>query len=182
MNNKCYFIPLFFFFLVGCDFGSSDNEKIIVTIGSAPKICHPTWEYATLCSPSVIDTSGVHRSLDAVVGFEYAFGTEYELLLEVIEIKEPPADTYGYEYRILRIVREDKDPIGTTYVYEQVSLTNDAVVFVEDGVYSLPPYEFLCADDVNCDTLVDMANSGGVVSIELTMTGGAIPVTITNWN
>lgn len=182
MNNKRYLIPLLLLPIVGCDLGSSENEKITVTVDSTPQLCPPTLDYATLCNPSMVDSFGEYHAINAIIDFEYSFGTEYELLLEVIEIDNPPADTYGAEYRVLRTIREEQDPVGTTYLYEQVSLTNNAFVFVREGVYALPPYEVLCAEDVDCDTLVDMANSGGVISVELTMTGGETPITVTNWN
>ncbi|RTE85932.1 MULTISPECIES: DUF4377 domain-containing protein [Gammaproteobacteria] len=172
----------FLLLMVGCDLSSNDNEQITVTISSTPQLCHHSWEYATLCSPAVTDSSGASRAFSPIIDFEYEFGTEYELLLEVIEIKNPPEDSSAYEYKILRTIRQEQDPIGTTYVYQDVSLTNDAFVSVGNGIYSLPPYEFQCAENVDCDTLVGMANSGGVVSIELTMIGGEIPVAVTVWN
>jgi len=102
--------------------------------------------------------------------------------VEIVELTDPPQDGADVEYRILQVLREEQDPVGKTYVYESVELIHDAFVLVRDDVYALPPHEFLCAENVDYDSLVDIANSGGVVSIELTMTGGDIPVTVTDWN
>ncbi|TRW48955.1 DUF4377 domain-containing protein [Aliidiomarina halalkaliphila] len=182
MESRCFLGLLILLALVGCDSGDS-NETMTVTISSTPPLCPPSNESRTLCPPALLDESGVqHGTTRRIVNFNYEFGTEYQLLLEVVKLTDPPADGLDVEYRILEVLKEARDPVDTIYSYEQVSLTNDAFVFVREGVYSLPPFEFLCADDVDCDTLAAMANSGGVVAIELTMTGGEIPVTVTNWN
>ncbi|RUO19262.1 hypothetical protein CWE08_09730 [Aliidiomarina iranensis] len=183
MDNKYILAPLLLLALVGCNSSDNDNERITVTIGSKPPLCPPTNEFRTLCTPALFDESGSNQgSIALLVDFQYEFGTEYELLVEIVELADPPADGFSAEYRILEVLQEEQDAIGTVYTYESVTLIHDAFVFVDEGIYALPPHNFLCADDVDCDTLVDMANSGGVVSIELTMTGGEIPVTVTNWN
>ncbi|MCH8492968.1 MAG: DUF4377 domain-containing protein [Idiomarina sp.] len=167
--------------LVGCN--SNNNETMIVTIGSTPPLCPAINEFRTLCPPTLFDESGMDQGTTSLlVNFAYKFGTEYELLVEIVELTDPPQDGADVEYRILQVLREEQDPVGTNYVYESVELIHDAFVLVRDGVYALPPHEFLCAENVDCDLLVDIANSGGVVSIELTMTGGDIPVTVTDWN
>ncbi|EGN74341.1 hypothetical protein A28LD_2127 [Idiomarina sp. A28L] len=183
MDNRYLLCLLLILALVGCNSSDNDNERLTVTIGSNPPLCPPTNEFRTICSPYLINESGgIQGTIALLVDFEYEFGTEYELLVEIVELADPPADGFSAEYRILEVLREEQDAIGTIYNYESVTLIHDAFVFIEEGVYSLPPHNFLCADDVDCDTLADMANSGGVVSIELTMTGGEIPVTVTNWN
>lgn len=174
---------LLLLFLAGC--GSDDtNEIITATIDTIPSVCSERDNrYRTLCPPKFSEDSGNgYGIIGAITNFEYEFGTQYELLLEVIHLENPPADGYGIEFRILEVLREEQDPIGTVYLYEAVPLVDDAFVAIGEGVYALPPYEFLCAENVDCDTLADMASSGGLVSIELTMTGGDIPVTVTNWN
>lgn len=185
MKNSLLLSLLVVATLTGCNSDSGDdNERIRATIDAVPPLCSEFDQRPrTLCPPDFKDESGRrYGTTSAIVDFEHQFGTHYELLLEVVRLVDPPADGFGIEYHILETFREEQDPIGTTYVYEDVHLVDDAFVFVREGVYSLPPYEFLCAADVDCDTLANMANSGGLVTIELTMTGGEIPVTVTSWN
>ncbi|MGM0525648.1 MAG: DUF4377 domain-containing protein [Pseudomonadota bacterium] len=185
MENTHLFSLLLLTSLVGCGSTSSDeNETIMATIDTVPSLCS---EYdqrnRTLCAPVFKDESGEpYSGIGGIVDFEYQFGTRYELLLEVIELDDPPADGFSIEYRIIEVLSEEQDPLGTTYLYEDVHLVDDAFIVIGDGIFSLPPYEMLCADDVDCETLANMANSGGIVSIELTMTGGEIPITLTEWN
>jgi len=169
--------------LAGCNSGSDDIETVTVTVGSVPPLCSPPDEFRTLCPPDFADSTGNRiGTIRQIINFDYEFGTQYELLLEVVRLSDPPADGLAVEYHILEILSEEQDPVGTTYIYDAVPLVEDAFVVVREDVYALPPHEVLCADDTDCNALAEIANSGGEAYIELTMTGGSIPITLTYWN
>lgn len=170
-------------FLVSCG-GSDDSlapETYIVNVVSTP-------HYYGVESDIVIDaTADVQNGHDTVASdifnFDYKFGTSYQLL--VSQFPAAPSGGDGATViltSLIEVLSAKPDAIGTEYVYNNVALIDSPFITQGAGVYAFYQYPFLCADNVDCDGLVAIADSGGLVNIEFEYTGGDVPITLVQWN
>lgn len=170
-------------FLASC--GDSDDSlepnTYIANVASAPT-------YFGVESNIVIDAvadveDGDDTVASDIFSFNYEFGTSYRLLVDQF-----PAAASGDDGStiiltgLIEVISATPDPIGTSYKYDNVELIGNPFTEESAGVYGFYQYEFLCAENVDCDGLVAIADSGGLVNIEFEYTDGDVPITLVWWN
>lgn len=100
-----------------------------------------------------------------IQGFSYTWGSVYTLAYVENEIKNPPADGSSIEWLLLDVISRTEDEIGTEYGFKNVTM-QDLTVTETDDAYALIDYPFVCAEGLDCDTLVML--SGSHQSVDLT--------------
>ncbi|OZB02602.1 MAG: hypothetical protein B7X54_10895 [Idiomarina sp. 34-48-12] len=165
--------------------GASDSTEVdglptyIVNIESTP-------HYFGVDSDINIDAvaqvqNGTDTVASDIYGFEYEFGTSYQLHVWQLEIAASDSSS-GISTELVEIISATPDALGTSYKYDNVELSGNPFTEESAGVYGFYQYVFLCADNVDCDALVAIADSGGLVNIEFEYTGGDVPITLVWWN
>ncbi|MEX1222428.1 MAG: hypothetical protein WEA82_09995 [Idiomarina sp.] len=171
--------------LGGCGGSSDSDELTIYRVSVASK---PMYFGVGAASTPVIDgvavvQGGVDTVASDIFNFDYEFGTSYEL--RVTQLKAAADGSDGSTQVLTDLVEvssSEADGIGTEYVYNEVELIENPFSDKEDGVYGFYQYEFLCADSVDCDGLVAIGDSGGLVELIFEYTGGDVPITLVEWN
>lgn len=178
-------VALFSSLLVGC--GGSDgpeSEILIVTVGEEPEICGVILsDIALFCSPSAYDKNSGARIITSnyIQGFTHEFGVSYELRVQRDPHEDVIADGPDADYTLLETLSSTQmaQP-GDIYAYD---IPLDGSMFrVEENNYFLGLYQFNCGEGIDCQQLVDMDGSRGLVTIEFTYVGGEVPITLTYWN
>jgi len=126
--------------------------------------------------------NGVDTVASDIFNFEYEFGTSYELRVGQFPAAASGDGSTVILTSLIEVVSATPDAIGTSYKYDNVELSGNPFTEESAGVYGFYQYEFLCADNVDCDGLVAIADSGGLVNIEFEYTGGDVPITLVWWN
>ncbi|WP_417442669.1 DUF4377 domain-containing protein [Idiomarina abyssalis] len=172
-------------YLFGCG-GSNDSDEgteYTVTVASEPVYYGLGIQFTPPITGHGTNQSGQEIFTTSIEGFEHEFGTSYELrVLEKNVDTEGVADGSSISIELVEVISSQSDSVGTSYVYSEVELSGNPFTDKEEGVYSFYQYEFLCAENADCDALVAIADSGGLVEVEFEYTGGEIPVTLVRWN
>ncbi|WP_126798697.1 hypothetical protein [Aliidiomarina soli] len=170
--------------MAGCN--SSENDEIDnaqvyqVEVAAKPTYAEPGTMHVNTLYVIATGLDGPDVRAGAITGFNHRFGSSYRL--EIRRYPSTSSNEADYVHELVQVLEENEDPAGTVYEYPQVTLVDEPVYVNSQGSYMMGPYPFLCGEGVDCDTLVEMNQSGGVVRIELTLTGGDIPVTLTDWD
>lgn len=183
----CFFtLPLF---LVGCgssDSGFDDNARTaVVDIPDAPQYCFIDESYQpgpVLCFPDVVADNGENVYPLSIEGFNYEFGTSYQLRVRIYDIESPDADAHSVGYELVEVVDKSTAPVGTVYSYDEVQLVSLPFSKSEENLYTFGFLEFQCGEGLDCDYLVENGESGGAINLEFTLTDNNFPVTLTRWN
>ena len=111
---------------------------------------------------------------DAIEGFEYQWGYNYEIVVEQVEVKQPMADASSFSYRLKQEVRREKAPADATF---QLPLTVDDQPVIESGdegctymgTLRIDPGALSCADLTKGQSAVFRHQEGGpgLVLVEL---------------
>ncbi|WP_164876811.1 DUF4377 domain-containing protein [Pseudidiomarina gelatinasegens] len=174
-------------FLVSCG-GSSDSDEgteFNVSVESTPAYYGLGIQFTPPLAATATSDSGREMFTDSIIGFEHEFGTSYELRVVEKDVDtNNVADGSATSIELVEVISSQPDAIGTSYVYNEVTLEGNPFTANEQtaGVYAFYQYEFLCAENVDCDGLVAIADSGGLVSVEFEYTGGDVPITLVWWN
>ncbi|RUO59929.1 DUF4377 domain-containing protein [Pseudidiomarina marina] len=187
MKIKTIFPILMTATLMGCGGSSDSNEgtEFNVSVESAPVYYGLGIQFTPALAAIATSDSGREMFADSIVGFEHEFGTSYELRVVEKDVDtDNVADSSATSIELVEIISSEPDEIGTSYVYNEVTLEGNPFTANEEtaGVYAFYQYEFLCAENVDCDGLVAIADSGGLVSVEFEYTGGEVPITLVWWN
>lgn len=167
-------------YLLGC--GSDDTTEYIVTVASEPVYYGLGLEFTPELVAIATRQNNQTMFATDIIGFEHEFGTSYELRVLEKKVDTNYADDSPVSRTLIEVISSQADPIGTSYLYNEVELSGPALSSNNDGVYEFYPYEFLCAEDVDCDALVAIADSGGLVEVEFEYTGGDVPITLVRWD
>lgn len=188
MNSRLSFLALPLL-LVGCggsDSGFDDNSRTaVVDIPNAPQYCFIDESYQSgpvLCFPDVVADNGEHVYPLSIEGFNYEFGTSYQLRVRIYDIESPDADARSVGYELVDVVNKSTAPVGSVYSYNNVQLMNLPFAKPKENLYTFGFLEFQCGEGVDCDYLVQNGESGGAINIEFTLTSDNTPVTLTDWN
>ncbi|RUO66020.1 protein of unknown function [Pseudidiomarina planktonica] len=189
--RRCALLGAAFFssLLVGCgDITGGDDRPerqiLILTVSDKPELCplQPS-DRSTICSPSAYEKdSGQNRVYsNSISGFTHEFGVAYELRVRRDPYEDDIADGPDADYTLLETLNTTQvAQSGDIYEYD---IPLDGSMFsVEDGNYFFGRYQFNCGEGVDCQQLVDMDGSRGLVTIEFTYVGGEVPITLTYWN
>lgn len=168
----------------------SNEEKDVITtvsVPSFPQVCWLDENYDPLTSGSVPPLCVSYRNADGehvtsqVTGYKHQFGQNSTMRIRIKAIQNPAPDGPFYHYDLIEILESTQDELGSKYLFEDFPLVRKPFEIDDDGDYSIKPYKFLCGEGVDCDKLIDMGESGGLIFFEFTLTGGDIPITLTRW-
>jgi hypothetical protein len=162
------------FLIVSCG-GNSDSKIEEIGFKSYMYPCYGMSQRLCLIE---IDDDG--RFYDSIEGFNFVWGHSYNLSVIVTEIDSPPADAPSIKYELKEVTSVVEDDIGTTYEYRLVELL-DKTFTKESNAYFFLGKPFDCSPDVECDTLIGLNNSGGLVNIDFEYIGNGV-IMLTQWN
>lgn len=169
--------------LASCGDSSSDDDVMVyqVSVAAKPDYFDTTRFGDTLpLNALAVGQGGPDTLANNINGFSHSFGTQYELEIRRYPVTEN--GQIGTIHELVRIISSQPDDVGTVYQYPEVVLVSNPIFKDENGEFRFSPYKFLCGENVDCETLVSIADDGGVVSIEFTLTDNqAVPITLTNW-
>ena len=80
------------------------------------------------------------------------------------EIENPPADRASYKYELVEVISDIEDIAEYSYEYKRVELLNNTFT-KEDDIYYFLGQPFECQVNTDCDGLVNLNNSGGLVNL-----------------
>ncbi|RUO65101.1 hypothetical protein SAMN06297229_1539 [Pseudidiomarina planktonica] len=167
-------------YLLGCNDSSPEPvqpQEYTISAPSNPVYYGPGVALSPLIGvPAQLD-NGQIIFVDDVFDFEYQFGTSYELRLVTFQTSD--GTTY---FKLVEVISAEPDAIGTSYIYSDVELTRGSFTEKSSGVFGFFGYSFLCAQNLDCASLVAISQSGGLVEVEFDYTGGAVPITLVRWN
>ncbi|RUO33054.1 DUF4377 domain-containing protein [Aliidiomarina soli] len=176
--------------LTGCN--SSDEKgdtytREVVVIDGQPAIFNGA--FFTSLGYSIERESGQQTTAPWIEDFTFRWGYQVTARIEVVTYAEPPEDGPMHEYRLLEILDSSEDEVGTVYSFDGVFLRNDNTFQIDEdneGYYLFLDESFVCAQNINCDQLVDMSNDGGTISLEFEYLGQSddrpTAVMLTDWN
>ncbi|MCU7371041.1 hypothetical protein PEC18_09205 [Paucibacter sp. O1-1] len=107
-------------------------------------------------------------------------GYTYELTVEVNEDGSPSADASSKQYSLVSINSSVEDELGVEYVIDNVELL-DSTIHMNDGEYFFLSQSFECEDTALCESLLNMNNSGGIVTITFKYMGNGV-INLISWN
>lgn len=172
----------------GSDDDTIESELIILTVGEKPEVC-PGRQIPLdfICLPPANLASSGEFEVDPryIDGFTPEFGVSYELRVRKTPHETLTADPPYADYTLLKTLKETQvAQVGDIYAYD---IPLDGYMFsVEDSDYFFGEqqfnYQFNCGDGIDCQQLVDMDGSEGLVTIEFTYVGGEVPITLSYWN
>lgn len=156
--------------------GNSNNDGELVTLKFAPEKRVCTGVAPQLC---MVEVSGDRQSnfYQAIDGFTYQWGYEYELQVLKTEVLNPPADASKYAYSL---ISEEKVAVGVNdieFELQSVPYLPSMLSKDDEGRYFLASYEFSCAVTASqvlaedCDELIEEAeadnSSGNTVNLSM---------------
>lgn len=107
---------------------------------------------------------------DNIQGFEFIWGHTYELVVNVSPVENPLADGSSSRYELVNITSDIEDSMESTYSFERVDMLEATITKQADRYYFLGQ-AFTCAREVNCDDLVLLSTTGGMVDLVFSYTG-----------
>ena len=162
-----------------CGSDSDDDTQIVqqnLKFLSQQQACTGEAQMLCLVKPKAEEIELFYNNIE---GFSYQWGHTYELKVDVTK-QQPNADDSELSYKLVSVVSEVEDALGTTYELKLVELLESTVTKDAEGYYLLGK-AFTCAAGTDCDALVAMNNSGGLVNLTFSYTGEG-KIALTNWN
>lgn len=175
MFRRVVFLVISCCCLISCNGSStdrSDSEAERIQLQSSMAVCRTLFQ--RLC----LQTADNELFSVPIEGFNFVWGHTYELSLDVTEIEDPPADGSSIKYELVEIISDIEDNLGSTYVYDSVVLLDNTFT-KESDVYFFLGQTFTC--HVDCDSLVNMNNSGGLVNVTFEYIGNG-EMLLVQWN
>ena len=116
-------------------------------------------------------------------------GIEVTARIEVVTLADPLADGPLREYRLLEVLDSTEDEIGTLYEYDYAPVYNTAGFETDEeneGYYLFFGQTFKCAENVDCDQLVQLSNEDVSFQLQFEYLGQSddrpTAVMLTYWN
>jgi hypothetical protein len=182
MKSVTYFYVLSLSLSLFACGGSSDDENVLVyqlSVAAKPDYYSSQVMHTLRLNAMGIGSGGPDTTVNGIEGFDHSFGTKYTI--EISSMPDVVDGTPIQRKKLIRTISSNRDAIGTKYTYANFELVGNFLK-LENDLYSIPPYEFFCAEDVDCETLFNMSNSGGLVALEFTLTDNMeVPITLTSW-
>jgi len=173
--NLC--IPLV---LVSCGSDSKSKSENI-SILSYKNSCIGMVQY--LCSVSKNENTGEPVNIHTwIENFDFIWGHNYQLKVEITHLDNPPADGSSEKWQVKEVISDIEDKVGQKYFIKSIRLfTNTFTIDLETNQYQFLGKEFDCSSDVDCDALVGINDTGGVVDVTFEYAGSG-KITLVNWN
>ncbi|TMP77173.1 hypothetical protein CWB73_20635 [Pseudoalteromonas phenolica] len=163
--------------LVACGSDTSENtDKLNVLSHLSP--CYGVGQ--RLCLMTKDGNDNVNFFYSQIEGFDFTWGSQYELIISISNIKNPPADSSSKQYKLNRIKSQTEDSVGTKYDYKLIELLDNTFIKQADTYYFLGT-PFVCGSEVDCELLVSLNNSGGLVNATFEYLGEG-EIQLTQWN
>lgn len=164
----------------GSDSGEIEPEADLLALEVLPyeKPCMGVGEF--LCLQTRRDGSEeVTHFYDPIEGFDHQWGHHYALSVERFPVEDPPADASSYRFELREVRSSSEDSVGTTYQLDRVHL-NDSTFTQSDGQYFMVGKPFQCENSEECDALVALNGTGGMVNVTFEYRGEG-EIRLLNW-
>lgn len=178
MHARIVILLISCFFIISCD-DSETTKTETMELLSYKSPCQGFFQMLCLVThDSDNDVNGFFY--DSIEGFNFVWGHTYQLTIKTTEISNPPADGASFKYELKGIVSDLEDNIGTSYNFELVELLD--FTFTKDSdIYSFLGQPFECKVGVDCDSLVNLNNSGGLINAYFEYVGEG-KIMLVEWN
>ncbi|WP_394175132.1 DUF4377 domain-containing protein [Thalassotalea litorea] len=166
--------------VISCGGSEDDNqEEVTVHIKSYRSVCD--FSVQSLCIIARFEPQTEYQDFHlAFENFTPEWGHSYELNVLVTSFSSSDADQLPPTYEVLQLISENEDVIGTEYQYDNAEIKSATFTF-EDGNYLFLGHPYTCLDGVDCDVLVAMTNSGGLVNLTFEYLGNG-EIGLSYWN
>jgi hypothetical protein len=178
MFKRIVFLVISGLFIMGCE-SSSESKTVYQEVLSYKTPCIGVEQMLCLTSTNAT-TGNIELFYGAIEGFEFVWGHSYQLNVLEIKIANPPADGANIKYRLENVISSQEDEVGTRYEYVLVELLENTFT-QEAGNYYFLNQPFECHVAVDCDSLVNINNSGGLVNIYFGYLGGG-KISLLHWD
>lgn len=180
MNKQGFATLLTIATLAGCGGSEENTEQKTLSILSQKVICEGLSQRLCLSASGQNDLAAFLPFYEDIRGFTYQWGHNYTLKVKVTDIENPPADGSDMQYSLVSIDSESSDTIGTQYAYSDVELRQHTFTEDEHG-YAFLGQPFTCPDTADCDTLVSMSGSGGILDVLIFRYTGDGEIQLARW-
>lgn len=180
MFNRMFYICFLSLILISC--GSDSKSKIEeLSVLSYKNSCIGMVQY--LCSVSINENTGEPKNIHTwIESFDFIWGHNYQLKVEVTQLDNPPADGSSEKWLVKEVTSDIEDNVGQQYLIKSIwLLSNTFTIDLETNQYKFLGKEFTCSSDVDCDALVGINDTGGVVDVTFEYVGSG-NITLVNWN
>lgn len=174
----CLCIVLFLS-LCSCSDDDPHSERVSLSVESYLRPCYSMVQQLCMHG-SDVDDKEAWFYYGEIAGFDYRWGSEYEIIVEVTQVDNPPMDAPSENYRLIDISSVIEDQIGTIYECLEVQLLEETFT-IDNGEYYFLRKPFKCAPDVDCDALVGPYNSGEFVDIRFEYMGSG-QIQLVHWD
>lgn len=148
--------------LNACSNDDESSEIRQLSIQSHKVVCEAVSQQLCLSASGQNDLTAFFPFYEDIRDFQFQWGHQYSLTVDVSRVENPPADSSDREYTLLSVDSESVDTAGTLYFYSDVELLQNT--FTKDGTdYAFLGQPFRCLQAVECDSLVSMSGSGGIL-------------------
>ena len=148
--------------LNACSNDDESSEIRQLSIQSHKVVCEAVSQQLCLYASGQNDLTAFFPFYEDIRDFQFQWGHQYSLTVDVSRVENPPADSSDREYTLLSVDSESVDTAGTLYFYSDVELLQNT--FTKDGTdYAFLGQPFRCLQAVECDSLVSMSGSGGIL-------------------
>jgi len=89
---------------------------------------------------------------DQIEGFEYQWGTDYEILVQVLNIDSGLADASQHQYSLLEVITETALEVNAAFNYTSRN-SHDRIVEIAPGQFSLLGNKAFTCTEESCDAL-----------------------------
>lgn len=150
--------------LAGCGESDESTERKTFSIQSQKVICEGVSQQLCLSVSGQNDLTAFFPFYENIDGFTYQWGHSYALTVEVSKIENPPADRSEKRYTLVSVSSDYTDNSGTQYSYSEVELKQNTFTKNSQG-YVFLGQPFTCTQTYECDILVSMSGSGGILDV-----------------
>ncbi|MDX1391545.1 MAG: DUF4377 domain-containing protein [Rheinheimera sp.] len=152
-------VLLLCFVIAACNDDDSKTETIELLSYKNPCV----FMTQSLCNVEKT-ASDIGNFYSEINGFDFLWGHSYKLAVRVTKVGNPAADAPDRVYDLIKVLQHSEDSIGTRYEYPLVELLFLTFTKETDKYYFLG-HPFECAAGVDCDALVSLNNTGGLVNV-----------------
>ncbi|MCG7587370.1 DUF4377 domain-containing protein [Photobacterium sp. OFAV2-7] len=165
--------------LYGCSSESSQGTEKLLTIDSHQSTCQGMFQQLCMRTKSV-GNNEFELFYGDIEGFTYSWGTLYEVKVKITNIDNPPADASSQKEQLIEILSSTEDQVGASYEFNGVEMLSSTFTKT-DGNYYFLGKSFECASGTDCDALVALNNSGGLVNVTFKYLGNAT-IQLVSWS
>ncbi|MFT4929275.1 MAG: hypothetical protein ACI8WB_005406 [Phenylobacterium sp.] len=107
---------------------------------------------------------------DPIANFAYVWGHRYQLKIAESQIENPPADGSSIATKLIAVIADVEDAVGSEYMMENVDMLAHTIV-VQQEQYQFLGKPFTCSVELDCEALLNLTNTGGLLSFTFSYLG-----------